>query len=108
MPFTSAFGSSVRECSLSVHEYHWSIVGRTGRHTSFGTRGRRFKSCHSDQHLAPSETSIPTASPTDTRRFMRSPMAGADVSRRRLDKQRANHLFLLTDSPPIGYPPCSQ
>src|SRR5262245_4194081 len=39
MPFTSAFGSSVRECSLSVHEYHWSIGGRTGRHTSFGTRG---------------------------------------------------------------------
>jgi hypothetical protein len=29
----------VRECSLSVHEYHWSIVGQPGGHTSFGTRG---------------------------------------------------------------------
>src|SRR5262245_27178327 len=40
----NAFGgarcSIVRECSLSVHEYHWPIVGQyTGRHTSFGTRG---------------------------------------------------------------------
>src|SRR5262249_14338736 len=190
MPLTSAFGSSVRECSLSVHEYHWSIVGRTGRHTSFGRGGRRFKSCHSDQHLASPETSIPTVSPSDTRRsgycrrqllanaamadlarrlvavrrrailmvskrrcpqpwlayrrgstlhdteadlvipcldsqsgeaapttlfstdglpgffpdrFSRrstsSPTAGAGVSRRRLDKQQANHLFPLTESP---------
>src|SRR5262249_38983653 len=39
MPFGCALCSIVRECSLSVHEYHWSIVGQTGRHTSFGTRG---------------------------------------------------------------------
>src|SRR5215472_12776700 len=39
MPFGCALCSIVRECSLSVHEYHWSIVGQPGRHTSFGTRG---------------------------------------------------------------------
>src|SRR5262245_13173596 len=40
MPFGRALCSIVRECSLSVHEYHWPIVGQnTGRHTSFGTRG---------------------------------------------------------------------
>ena len=33
-----------------------------------GRGGRRFKSCHSDQYLASSETPIPTVSPTDTRR----------------------------------------
>jgi hypothetical protein len=44
-----------------------------------------------------------------SRRFStNSPTEGAGVSRLRLDKQRANHLFLLTESPPIGYPPCSQ
>src|SRR5262245_14905730 len=31
-----------------------------------GRGGRRFKSCHSDHYLAPSETPIPTVSPTDT------------------------------------------
>jgi putative tryptophan/tyrosine transport system substrate-binding protein len=30
-----------------------------------GRGGRRFKSCHSDQYLAPSEIPIPTVSPTD-------------------------------------------
>src|SRR5262245_41045591 len=40
MPSGRALSSIVRECSLSVHEYHWPIVGQnTGRHTSFGTRG---------------------------------------------------------------------
>jgi len=43
-----------------------------------------------------------------SRRSTSSPTAGAGVSRRRLEKQRANHLFLLTESPPIGYPPNSQ
>jgi hypothetical protein len=39
---------------------------RDGSAPRSGRGGRRFKSCHSDQHLAPSETSIPTVSPTDT------------------------------------------
>src|SRR5215475_10953546 len=43
MPFGCALCSIVRECSLSVHEYHWSIVGQTGRHTSFGTRGSQLQ-----------------------------------------------------------------
>src|SRR5262252_5757128 len=43
-----------------------------------------------------------------SRRSTSSPTAGAGVSRRRLEKQRANHLFLLTESPSIGYPPNSQ
>ena len=34
-----------------------------------------------------------------SRRSTSSPTAGAGVSRRRLEKQRANHLFLLTESP---------
>src|SRR5262249_17620938 len=38
-----------------------------------GRGGRRFKPCHSDQHLVPSETSIPTVSPTDTRRAPPAP-----------------------------------
>ena len=41
--------SIVRECSLSVHEYHWSIVGQPGGTPRSGRGGRRFKSCHSDQ-----------------------------------------------------------
>src|SRR6516165_4718074 len=67
MPFGCALGSIVRECSLSVHEYHWSIVGQPGGTPRSGRGGRRFKSCHSDQHLGSSETSIPTVSPTDSR-----------------------------------------
>src|SRR5262245_10632212 len=61
MPFGCALGSIVRECSLSVHEYHWSIVGqpggtprsgRGGRDEGVGTRGSLgSKSCHSDQHF---------------------------------------------------------
>ena len=39
----------VRECSLSVHEYHWPIVGQPGGTPRSGPGGRRFKSCHSDQ-----------------------------------------------------------
>src|SRR5262245_16493847 len=42
------------------------IAAKYLKRTSFGTRGRRFKSCHSDHYLAPSETPIPTISPTDT------------------------------------------
>ena len=39
MPFACALRSFVRECSLSVHVYRWSIVGPTGGHTTFGTWG---------------------------------------------------------------------
>src|SRR5262249_6515354 len=52
MPFGCALGSIVRECSLSVHEYLWSIVGQPGGTPRSGRGGRRFKSCHSDQPRA--------------------------------------------------------
>jgi hypothetical protein len=45
-----------------------NFQGWSGNGPRSGRGGRRFKSCHSDQHLASSETSIPTVSPTDTTR----------------------------------------
>ena len=42
-------------------------VAQSGSAPRSGRGGRRFKSCHSDQHLGSSETSIPTVSPTDSR-----------------------------------------
>jgi hypothetical protein len=37
----------------------------SGRAPRSGRGGRRFKSCHSDQHLADPDTPTPTVSPTD-------------------------------------------
>ena len=52
-------------------------LGQDDRSPRSGRGGRRFKSCHSDQHLAPPETSIPTVSPTDTRGRLAIPAASS-------------------------------
>ena len=62
------------ECSRSVHEYHWPIIGQADslrtdvrcRLPRSGRGGRRFKSCHSDHHLVANESLAPTVSPTET------------------------------------------
>ena len=49
-------GFERNQTTLNFQEEQWS--------TSFGRRGgRRFKSCHSDQHLAGSDSLIPNVSP---------------------------------------------
>ena len=54
-----------------------NFQGSSGFGPRSGRGGRRFKSCHSDQHLAPPETSIPTVSPTDTRGRLAIPVASS-------------------------------
>src|SRR5262249_894158 len=53
-----------------------------------GRGGRRFKSCHSDQYLAPSEIAAPTVSPPETR-------GGRAMKRTSLPLQRREFITLL-------------
>src|SRR5262249_30458388 len=77
-------------------------VAQSGSAPRSGRGGRRFKSCHSDQHLASPETSIPTVSPTDTcrsgycRRQLLANAAMADLARRLVAVRRRALLIVAT------------